>query len=134
MAKKFCAKILPSEFKKLEDYVVKNKSILTEQIVDSISHAIEKKMTSVEVFNFRNTDYIIVVGIETFDENLKNIYDYYINTEQYEFCKRIVEVQQKLQKLINTPDSNEKCKKNEVSKRQQSKNSTKLKNKRDGTN
>jgi hypothetical protein len=60
-------------------------------------------MTSVEVFNFRNTDYIIVVGIETFDENLKNIYDYYINTEQYEFCKRIVEVQQKLQKLINTP-------------------------------
>jgi hypothetical protein len=43
MAKKFCAKILPSEFKKLEDYVVKNKSILTEQIVDSISHAIEKK-------------------------------------------------------------------------------------------
>jgi len=128
MTKKFCVKVLPSDFQKMETFVVKNKSVLTEQVVASIAHAIEKNLSNVEVFRFQNTDYIVVLNVETFKDNLDNIYNYYIATEQYEFCNRVVEVQQK---LINHLNPNEQKK---TTKRQQSENSTKLKNKRHDTN
>jgi hypothetical protein len=112
----------------MEMFVAENKSVLTEQVVASIAYAIEKNLSNVEVFRFQNTDYIVVLNVETFKDNLDNIYNYYITTEQYEFCNRVVELQQK---LINHLNPNEQKK---TTKRQQSKNSTKLKNKRHDTN
>lgn len=131
MAKKFCVKELPSDFQQMEKFVGDNKSVLTEQVVSSIEYALDKNLSNVEVFKFHDTDYIVVLGVETFEDNLDNIYNYYVATEQYEFCKRVVEVQQK---LINHLKPNEQKKTTKGRKGQQSKNSTKPKTKRHGTN
>jgi hypothetical protein len=112
----------------MEKFVGDNKTVLTEQVVSSIEYALAKKLSNVEVFKFHDTDYIVILGIETFKDNLDNIYNYYVATEQYEFCKRVVDVQQK---LINHLKPNEQKKTN---KGQQSKNSTKPKTKRHGAN
>jgi hypothetical protein len=119
MAKKFQSKVLPSEFKTMEEFVIKNKFKLTEQVVSSIEFALKNNLSNVEVFSFRNTDFIVVLNVSTFKENLENIYNYYINTEQYEFCERV----SKLQKIINQQ------KPNEQEKRHKSKSPSKSKNK-----
>lgn len=128
MTKKFCVKELPSDFQTMEKFVGDNKTVLTEQVVSSIEYALAKNLSNVEVFKFHDTDYIVILSIETFKDNLDNIYNYYVASEQYEFCKRVVDVQQK---LINHLKPHEQKKTN---KRQQSKNSTKPKTKGHGAN
>ena len=119
MAKRFQPKMIPSEFKSMEEFVIKHKSELTEQVVTAIEFALKNNLSNVEVFNFSKTDFIVVLNISTFKENLDNIYNYYINTEQYEFCERVLN----LQKIINQE------KPNEQEKRHKSKSSPKSKNK-----
>jgi hypothetical protein len=103
----------------MEEFVIKHKSELTEQVVTAIEFALKNNLSNVEVFNFSKTDFIVVLNISTFKENLDNIYNYYINTEQYEFCERVLN----LQKIINQE------KPNEQEKRHKSKSSPKSKNK-----
>ena len=119
MAKRFQTKTIPSEFKSMEEFVIQNKSALTEQVVTAIEFALKNNLSNVEVFNFSKTDFIVVLNTSTFKENLENIYSYYINTEQYEFCERVL----KLQKIINQEQPNEQ------EKRHKSKSSSKSKNK-----
>lgn len=119
MAKRFQTKTIPSEFKTMDEYVTKHKSELTEQVITAIEFALKNNLTNVEVFDFSDTDFIVVLNTSTFKENLENIYDYYIDTEQYEFCERVL----KLTQIINQE------KPNEQEKRHKSKSSTKSKNK-----
>lgn len=103
----------------MDEYVTKHKSELTEQVITAIEFALKNNLTNVEVFDFSDTDFIVVLNTSTFKENLENIYDYYIDTEQYEFCERVLNLKQ----IINQE------KPNEQEKRHKSKSSTKSKNK-----
>lgn len=119
MIKKFQSKTLPSDFQSMDEFVSKNKIELTEQVISSIEFAINNDLNDVEVFNFKDTDFIVILNVSTFKENLENIYNFYISTEQYEFCGRVL----KLQKLLNQEKTNEQ------KKRHKSKNTSKPKNK-----
>lgn len=88
--------ILPSNFKEMENFIIKNKIELMEQVVDSINYALSKKLKFVEVFNFINSDFIITLGEDKFKENLNNIFQYYIKNEKYELCGRLKKVEKKL--------------------------------------
>lgn len=120
MIKKFQSKTLPSDFKSMDEFVLKNKIELTEQVISSIEFAIDNNLSDIEVFNFKDTDFIVVLNFSMFKENLENIYNYYISTEQYEFCGRV----SKLKHLLNQDKTNEQ------KKRHKSKNTSKPKNKR----
>ena len=125
MTKQFRAKELPAAFNTLDEFVGKHKPELVEQVVSSIEHAIRNNLSNVEVFSFKDTDYMVILNVSSFKENLDNIYKYYISTEQYEFCGRLVAVQN----LLLTKD-----KPNEQKKRHKPKSPSKLKNKRHNTN
>lgn len=103
----------------MDEYVTKHKTELTQQVVMAVEFALKNNLSNVEVFNFSETDFIVVMCVSTFKENLENIYDYYIDSEQYEFCDRVL----KLQQIINQK------KPNEQKKRHKSKGSPKSKNK-----
>lgn len=119
MTKKFQSKTLPSDFESMDSFVSKNKNELTEQVISSIEFAINNNLTDVEVFNFKDTDFIVILNASMFLENLEHIYNYYISTEQYEFCGRV----SKLKKLLNQQKNNEQ------KKRHKSKSTSKPKNK-----
>jgi RNA-binding protein YhbY len=111
--------ILPSDFNELETYVISNKTGLTEKVVSSIEFALKNNLTVVEVFNFKNSDFIITISKSEFRENIQNIYNFYLKEELYELCGRVKEVELLLDKK---PKTNEKKPKTN---RHESDNSTK---------
>jgi len=90
--------ILPSDHSQMELYVRNNKVKLMEQVIFSINYALINNLPSIEVFKFQKSDFIVVLDRSTFDENIKNIYDFYIQNELYELCDRVIGVQ----KLLNS--------------------------------
>lgn len=116
MAEKYSSLVLPSDFFEMEKLIKSNKIKLMDQIVSSIGYAINNNLQAVEVFNFEESDYIVVLDHTSFEENLENIYDFYISQELYENCSKILSLKQKLNK------------KHEQKKRYESKGTSKRKN------
>ena len=116
MPKKFSSMLLPCEYDDMEKYIIENKSALTKKVVESIEYAVKNKLTNVEVFKFKSSEYIVLLNALSFKENLDFIFNYYIETEQYEFCQYV----KKVQKLLDN--------KNEQKKRYKPKSSSKHKN------
>jgi hypothetical protein len=95
--------ILPSDNEIMKAYIQKNKIQLTEKTLSSIEYAVNNKLPFVEIFGFKNSDFIIAVSENDYLENVNNIYSFYLETENYELCSRIV----KLKTLLNN-NTNEK--------------------------
>jgi len=70
--------VLPSDFKELELYVQSHKTDLTERVISSIEFALEKNLPMVEVFNFKNSDFVITISREAFRDNIQNAYNFYL--------------------------------------------------------
>lgn len=90
--------VLPSNFTELESYVKSNKWDLTEKVISSIEFAVKKNLPMVEVFAFKNSDFVITVSQTEFRENVSHIYNFYIKEEKYELCDRV----KKLELLLDT--------------------------------
>lgn len=100
--------VLPSEFSEMENFIEKNKILMTEQVVSSIEYAVEKKLEIVEVFKFKKSNFVVTLSCETFKQNLKNVYDYYISMEKYELCTRIKNIESKLNTIVYNLNTHEK--------------------------
>jgi hypothetical protein len=96
--------ILPSDNDELKLFIEKYKVDMTEQVVASIQFAIEKKLPIIEVFQFKNSDFVITLSEKEFESNLDNIFDFYLEKENYELCTRVV----KLREFIKNKRNNEK--------------------------
>jgi hypothetical protein len=88
--------VLPSNFNEMETHIIKNKTPMMEQVLSSINYALTKKLQFVEVFKFKESEFIVTLGFNGFKENIANIYEYYISTEQYELCNRVKKIEKKL--------------------------------------
>jgi hypothetical protein len=88
--------VLPAEFNTLDTFISENKTKLMEYILTAIDNAISKKQSTIEIFNFSDSEYIITLSSESFASNLDNIYHFYLSTEQYELCARIKHIREKL--------------------------------------
>ena len=97
MTESFHVLTLPSDYKEMEVFIQNNKVKLTEQIVLSVQYALSNGFSSVEVFNFEASDFIVILDQSTFKENIDNIFEYYIKTEQYEFCDRLVKLKKQIE-------------------------------------
>lgn len=89
---------LPSDYDEMNDFIIQNKVKLTEKVVSSVQYALVNNLSSIEVFKFKNSDFIVVLEYSTFKDNINNIYEFYIESELYEFCDRV----NKLKKLLET--------------------------------
>ena len=92
MDKSFRIMSLPFEYHEMESFIQKNKAKLMEQIVVSVQYALDNDYTSVEVFSFKNSDFIVILEWSDFKDNIDNIFEYYVQTEQYEYCDRLVKL------------------------------------------
>lgn len=80
---------LPSNNKEMEDYVLSNRLEINEKILDNIEFALKNKMSVVELFCFKDSNYVVVLNRNDFKESLQNIYDFSMNKEKFEVCIRI---------------------------------------------
>ena len=65
------------------------KQFILEDSLTSIISALEKKLTSVELFNIFNLSLVIELDKSKYKDVLNNIIQHYINEEDYEKCKEI---------------------------------------------
>lgn len=98
MTKSYKPLKLPRNDSELKKYISENKIILMEQILDSIEFGLDKKLPSVEVFSFKDTDFVVSIESDKFRENVENIYASYIEDEKYELCDRIKKINLRLNK------------------------------------
>ena len=110
MSKKYCSATLTCEYNEMEKYILENKASLTLKVVDSIEYALKNKLVNVEVFKFKNSYYIVLLNENSFKENLDFIFNYYIDTEQYEYCENVKKIQKLLDKKYNEQEKRHKPK------------------------
>ena len=100
---------LPSDFNEMESFIISNKSMLTEHVIDCIEYAVKNKLNSINIFNFNTRGgFYISLKYETFLENIKMIYQFYISEELYENCERIVDLQNKIKNHIYDKNDSKK--------------------------
>jgi hypothetical protein len=97
MDKSFNVMTLPSDYDEMESYIQKNKVKLMEQIVLSVQYALDNGYPSIEVFAFKNSNFIVILDRSNFRDNIDNIFEHYITTEQYEFCDRLVKLKKQIE-------------------------------------
>ena len=90
--------ILPSPNVEMREFVNKFKIDMMEHIVSSIKFAIEHKLPIVEVFQFRNSPFVVTIAEKEFIPNLNHIGKFYKEHEIFELCPRV----EKLRNLLLT--------------------------------
>jgi len=106
--KKYKPYLLPSDFNEMERFIEVNKTLMTEQVLSSIEYALDKKLTIIEVFSFKDSDFVVTLPFEQFKDNLLNVYNYYIQIEKYELCSRIKKIETKLDSELKKLNIHEK--------------------------
>jgi hypothetical protein len=97
--------ILPNENDKMREFVKKFKIDMMEHIVGSIKFAVENKLDIVEVFQFKNSKFVVTINKTEFVPNLDHISQYYKKNEIFELCPRVEELRKILK---DKPDEKEK--------------------------
>ena len=106
--KKYKPYLLPSEFNEMERFIEVNKTLMTEQVITSIEYALDKNLNIVEVFSFKDSDFVVTLPFEQFKDNLIHVYNYYIQMEKYELCARIKKIEIKLDSELKKTNTHEK--------------------------
>ncbi len=100
--------ILPSENGELKNFAQKFKIEMMEQIVGSIEYALQNQLKSIEVFQFKNSDFVITLSEKDYLTNLDNIFSYYLTQEAYEYCPRVAQLQKTIIGKSNINDEKQK--------------------------
>lgn len=90
---------LPSNNKDMEAYVTKHKSEIQEQILESIEYAIKNHMSAIEIFCFKNSNFVVVLHRKDFKESLENIFEFGLNDQKFELCTKTKKLIEKIDKL-----------------------------------
>jgi len=87
---------LPSENKDLQNFIDSKRVDMMEQAVSSIEYALNNNLPLVELYQFKDSEFVVMVSNKEFLTNIEHIYDYYINNEMYELCERVVGLKKRL--------------------------------------
>jgi hypothetical protein len=90
--------ILPSPSEEMRSFVSKFRVDMMEHIVSSIKFAIENKLPIVEVFQFKNSPFVVTIAEREFEPNLEHINKFYMEHEMYELCPKVEVLRQLLKK------------------------------------
>ena len=100
--------MLPSENKELQTFSQKFKLEMMEQVIGAIEFAVEHSLPLIEVFQFKNSDFVITLSEKDYLTNLDNVYSYYMEKEAYEYCPRVVKLQKTIkEKSVQNTDENQ---------------------------
>jgi hypothetical protein len=90
---------LPTNMVDMENYVEQNRVEINNLLVDSFDYAVKKNFGGIEVFCFKDSNYVVLVSRKDFQENLQCIFDYSLKEEQFETCAKAKAVMDRLNKF-----------------------------------
>jgi hypoxanthine phosphoribosyltransferase len=88
--------ILPCSNLEMEQFLDNNKKKLREHVVNFIDYAVDENLKQVPVFQFKNTNFIVIVFREKFMESLEDIFKTSLHEENYELCAKIKNIENKI--------------------------------------
>jgi hypothetical protein len=91
----------------MRDFANKFRVDMMEHVVSSIKFAIDNKLSLVEVFQFKNSPFVITINESEFDINLSHIGKYYKEHEMYELIPRIEQLRKNLNKKTDEKENSE---------------------------
>jgi len=97
--------IIPSGNDDMRNFVNKFKIDMMEHVILSIKFAIENKLPIVEVFQFKNSPFVVTITNTEFMSNLEHISQFYRKHEIFELCQKVEELQQTLKNKSNGTES-----------------------------
>ena len=113
MAKKqidniFTQYVLPATNDELRNFTKQFKVNMMEQVVASIEYALQNSLPLIEIFQFKNSDFVITIAEKDYLINLDPIFKYYLEREKYELCPRVTRLQ-KILKERSELHEKQKC-------------------------
>ena len=90
--------VIPSPNDEMRTFVNKFKVDMMEHVVSSIKFAVENKLPIVEVFQFKNSPFVVTINEKEFDVNLSHISKYYKENEIFELYPRVEQLRELLKK------------------------------------
>jgi hypothetical protein len=101
--------VLPSENKELQSFSKKFKFDMMEQVVNTIEFAVKHDLPLIEVFQFKNSDFVITLLEKDYLTNLDNIFSFFMEKEAYEYCPRVVRLLETIkEKSVKINDESQK--------------------------
>lgn len=92
--------LLPSDNEEMAKFIEKFRIDMQWHVVNSIEYAIKNKLPVVEVFTYRQSDFVITISEKEFDSNLAHIQEQYQHSQLFEFCPKIEELRKLLKNKI----------------------------------
>lgn len=99
--------ILPSLSEEMRSFVEKFRVDMMEHVVSSIKFAVENKMPIVEVFQFKNSPFVVTITDREFISNLEHINKFYMDNEIYELCPRVEQLRKVITKKNDEKEKSE---------------------------
>lgn len=90
---------LPSTNEEMEKFLDENRVKINEKMIDSIDYALKKRLTTVEMFRFKNSNFIVLINRKDFRENLENIFSFSLDNEHFEICVKVRKVIEKMDRM-----------------------------------
>lgn len=90
---------LPSDNVSMEKFVERNRAEIARRIIDNIEYGVENRLGGVEMFCFKNSNFVVMVNRKDFKDNLQNILEYSLDSEQFELCERAKRLISKIDKM-----------------------------------
>ena len=82
----------------MEKFIVEHRFELYKSIVDSLEYALDNKHTTIKLFDFADSPFVILLNQRDFRENLEHIFEMCMESENYELCSRIKLLLEKTEK------------------------------------
>jgi len=84
-----------SSYESIEDFEEKEIEIFCESLVSGLYNAIELDIDWIPIFAIENSDLVLTMEREAYEEKLKSCLNYYISTENYEYCSILKTLEEK---------------------------------------
>lgn len=90
---------LPASNAEMEKYLEVHRKEINRRVVENIDYGIKMRLNAVEIFSFKNSNFVVLMNRKDFKENLQNIIDFSLKNQDFDVCKKAKMVMQKLDKV-----------------------------------
>lgn len=90
---------LPATNAEMEKYLELHRKEINRRVVENIDYGIKMRLSAVEIFSFKNSNFVVLMNRKDFKENLQNIIDFSLKNQDFDVCKKAKMVMQKLDKV-----------------------------------
>ncbi len=90
---------LPATNEEMERYLDIHRKEINFRMLNNIEYAIRHRMSAVEIFSFKNSNFVVLMNRRDFKENIQNILDFSMKQDDYKTCVKAKNVMEKLNKI-----------------------------------